>query len=148
MKNLILQFTFVALILFTSCGGEPLSGRTQALYRNSSNHEVELIGYVGMNRTDSLNKLYPEEEYIWELGARKGKNNAPSDIIPFQFADYLIMIFNDTVQLKYVYNEIEGNPMRIENYALVEGQKEPYIYLFEFTNADYDRALERGRVIE
>lgn len=52
------------------------------------------------------------------------------------------------LMVHWLFNNIgrvEVNLMRIDNYTLPEGEVKPYILLFEFTNEEYERALQRVR---
>jgi hypothetical protein len=132
--------------MFSSCQ-EPISGWTKHVYRNSSDHIVELRSYSNGNEYKSFT-LKQVEDKVFDNFASEGKNNPPFDEPRYIGVDSVVTIFDDTLSIMYDRGRLDGNPMRIENYELVEGETEPYIYLFEFTNEDYERALERGRIIK
>jgi hypothetical protein len=139
-------YFYALLILFSACQ-EPMSGFTEHIYRNSSDHRIALIAYINdEGETDFI--LEQREVKVYDHGPSEGENNPPVDLPRYAWDDSVVTIFDDTLAIMYDRGRLDGNPMRIENYELVEGQKEPYIYLFEFTNEDYERALDRGRIIK
>ena len=146
MRNIV---SLILLVFFLfSCGnGEPISGFTQHVYKNHTDHFIKTCGYSGGVVTDSFS-IEANKEYLEEIPPRKGENNGPYNNPLYEFKDSVLIYFNDTLLIHYDIGRLDGNPMRIENFELVEGETEPYIYLFEFTNEDYERALERGRIVK
>ncbi len=131
-----------------SCGtGEPMSGQTDHIFKNLSHHKIDFRNFNNGNELSHFS-LQISEEYIINIPARVGQNNGPFNNSVFQGNDSVLLYFNDTLVIQYDIGRVEGNPMRIENYVLIESDWEPFIFLFEFTNEDYERALERGRIIE
>ncbi len=145
MKNL--KFLFIYLV-FTACDANlEFSGWTKHIYRNNSDHKVELSYFIDSAKYESF-ILAPEEEEIFDNFGSEGKGNPPFDEPRYIGVDSVVTIFNDTLSISYDQGRLDGNPMRIENYELTEAETEPYIYLFEFSNEDYERALERGRIVK
>ncbi len=145
MKNFKL---FFLCLVFLSCDANvEFSGWTKHIYRNNTDHKVELSYYIDNVKYESF-QLAQEAEKVFDNFPSEGKNNPPFDEPRYIGVDSVVTIFDDTLSIMYDRGRLDGNPMRIENYELVEGEKEPYIYLFEFTNEDYERALERGRIIK
>ncbi len=144
MKNFILLFI---CLVFTACDANlQFSGWTKHIYRNNSDHKVELSYFIDSAKYESF-ILAPEEEEIFDNFGSEGENNPPFDEPRYIGVDSVLTIFDDTLSISYDLGRLDGNPMRIDNYELVEAETEPYIYLFEFTNEDYERALERGRIV-
>ena len=145
MRNIVFC---LLLVLSIGCGPEPISGTTDFVFSNISSHKIDvrIYAYEGELFDDFI--LSVEEEVVRRRDARSGSGNGPLGISIYQAADSVITIFNDTLLIHYDIGRLDGNPMRIENFELVEGETEPYIYLFEFTNKDYQSALERGRIIK
>ena len=140
-------FILCLCAMMGSCDvGLEFSGWTQHIYRNNSNYKIELISYTDGNPYPSFS-LLKDEENIFDYYGTEGTGNPPVNIPRYATIDSVVTIFNDTLAVSYDKSKLAGNPMRIDNYELVEGEKEPYIYLFEFTEEDYQRALERGRII-
>jgi hypothetical protein len=125
-----------------------LAGLLILFFSNISSHKIDvrIYAYEGELFDDFI--LSVEEEVVRRRDARSGSGNGPLGISIYQAADSIITIFNDTLLIHYDIGRLDGNPMRIDNYQLVEGETEPYVYLFEFTNEDYERALERGRIVK
>ncbi|MGM0580261.1 MAG: hypothetical protein ACQETL_06255 [Bacteroidota bacterium] len=145
MKKLSILLTFMLLL---ACDANvEFSGATNHVYRNRSDHQVRLEAFV---RGDIIFEmpLSKNDEYIFNIPAREGENNGPMASTRFGANDSLLVYFNDTLVIQYDKGRVEGNPMKISQYELIESEKEPYVFLFEFTNEDYERALERGRVIK
>ncbi len=145
MKNLKLYF--FCLILVGCDANLKYSGWTKHIYRNNTDHIVELSYYIDSVKYESFNLAQGEDKVFDNFGS-EGKNNPPFDEPRYIGVDSLVTIFNDTLSISYDQGRLDGNPMRIENYELTEAETEPYIYLFKFTNEDYERVLERGRVIQ
>ena len=144
MKNLKLCFF---LILVGCDANLEYSGWTKHIYRNSSDHKVELLYYIDSVKYESFILAQGEEEVFDNFGS-EGKNNPPFDEPRYIGVDSIVTIFDDTLSVSYDRGRLAGNPMIIDNYELVEAEAEPYIYLFKFTDEDYERALERGRVLK
>ena len=139
---------YLIFLGFISCDTSlEFSGLTHFIYRNSSDHKVRLEAYYNgvLNERYTLNRGHEE---VFQDGLREGENNPPYDRPRYLIDDSVVTIFDDTLLITYNIGRLDGNPMRIANYELVEGETEPYIYLFEFTNEDYERALERGRIVK
>ncbi|WKK84072.2 hypothetical protein QYS48_17850 [Marivirga arenosa] len=145
MKNLSI---LLLCILFIGCDSDlEYSGLTNFIYRNSSSHKVTLEAYYEGELNESFT-LEKGREKMFKDGLREGENNPAYDRTRYHIDDSVVTIFDDTLSISYDKGRVDGNPMRIENYKLVETETEPYVYLFEFTNEDYQRALERGRVVK
>lgn len=144
MKKLL--YLIFALTI-SSCGtGEPQSGWTKHIYKNISDHKVELNSYFDGVINESLSYGIKESK-TFDYCCPRGEGNLPADEPRYSAVDSVVTIFDDTLSVMYDRGRLDGNPMRIENYELTEAETEPYIYLFEFTNEDYERALERGRAV-
>lgn len=142
-----LSILFLSILLIACDANVEYSGATNHSYRNNSDHKVALKAYInGEGDIDFL--LKSNEEIVYEHYPSEGEDNPPFSLPRYTWDDSVVTIFDDTLAIMYDQGRLDGNPMRIENYTLLEGEVEPYIYLFEFTNADYERALERGRVIK
>jgi hypothetical protein len=139
----------IIIFLIISCDVHDDTDQTNFIYQNDSSHEILFTAYfnsenTGSQRIESFFLLQGEkEEFLQTPENWTGPLGTP----PFWGSDSIVTIFDDTLSITYDRGRLDGNPMRIANYELVEGETEPYIYLFEFTNEDYERALERGRVI-
>ena len=145
MKRYLFPILF---LLFYACGiGEPVSGATNFIWRNSSNYKIHLKSYV-LDELVYEFVLDLDEEEIRRLPSESGSNNGPRYATRFEGNDSVQLIFNDSILINFDRGHIEGNPMWIENYELIEDSVEPYVFLFEFTNEDYKRAVVRGRVIK
>jgi hypothetical protein len=139
-------FIFISIIMF-GCDINDDTDYTEFVYRNESSHYIEVEAFNNANsnvriRTFDLNtgeeEIFLQQPENW---------TGPLEIPPFFGTDSVITIFDDTLAITFEPGRLDGNPMRIDNYKLLEGEEDPYVYLFEFTNEDYERALERGRVI-
>lgn len=139
---------YLIIFFLVGCGtGEPISGTTKHIYQNKTNYDIDIIGYNDDKEAVKFN-LQPEKQYVWDIPARDGADNGPFSTALFRPHDSVLVYYADTLVIQFDIGRLEGNPMRIENYELIEDKNEPYIYLFEFTNEDYERALERGRIID
>ena len=144
MKKILVSI----LIIVTSCDSNmEFCCATNYIYRNNSDHQVKLESFVD-NRNVFEFSLNMGEEYINELEAVEGDGNGPIYSTRFSGNDSILVYFNDTLVIQYDIGRLDGNPMRLDNYELIEANKEPYLFLFEFTNQDYERALERGRIVK
>ncbi|WP_296619278.1 hypothetical protein [Marivirga sp.] len=139
------------LILFlTSCDVNDETDITKYILSNESSHEITLIEYY--TASGSGNKF--QESYYLDVNAQIDFISEPENWTgplassPFLTADSIVAIFDDTLSIMYDRGRLDGNPIRIDNYKLLEGEEDPYVYLFEFTNEDYERALERGRIVK
>ena len=137
------------IVLFLiGCGtGEPISGTTKHIFQNKTIYNVEVIGYND-DREAVKFKLQPEEEYAWDIPPRDGADNGPFSTALFRPHDSVLVFYADTLVIHFDIGRLEGNPMRIENYNLVDAKREPFIYEFVFDEEDYELALERGRIIK
>ncbi|WKK85521.2 hypothetical protein QYS48_27235 [Marivirga arenosa] len=141
-------FFLLSVCFLNACGtGEPISGVTKHIFQNKTNYEVLVIGYNDGSEAASFN-LQSEEEYIWDIPARDGADNGPFSTSLFRPHDSVLVFYADTLVIHFDIGRLEGNPMRIENYDLVEGEREPFIYEFIFDEEDYNLALERGRIMK
>jgi hypothetical protein len=104
-----------------------------------------VIGYNGISVAESFN-LRSGEEYIWQIPAVDGENNGPFGTALFRPHDSVLVYYADTLVMYFDIGKLAGNPMRIENYDLVEAEREPFVYEFVFDEEDYNLALERGRI--
>jgi hypothetical protein len=132
--------------LVASGTGEPTSGRTKHVFKNKTEYSVAVIGYNDVEPAYSF-ELLSEDEHEVVMPAVDGANNGPFRSPIFQPHDSVLVYYADTLVIHFDIGRLDGNPMRISNYQLIEAETEPYIYLFEFTNEDYERALERGRAV-
>ncbi|MGM0580260.1 MAG: hypothetical protein ACQETL_06250 [Bacteroidota bacterium] len=145
MKKLSILLMFMLLL---ACDvNVEFSGATNYIYRNDSDHQIQLEAFVNGDNIFEFS-LMEGEEYVYERGPDEGEDNGPIYDTRFGANDSLLVYFNDTLVIQYDKGRVEGNPMKISQYELIESEKEPYVFLFEFTNEDYERALERGRVIK
>lgn len=145
MKSVLILILITTII---SCDANvEFSGATNYIYRNSSDHHVKLESYVD-NKNIFEFSLNTDKEYIRELGPVEGENNGPIYSTRFSGNDSILVYFNDTLVIQYDKGRVPGNPMRTDNYELIEANEEPYIFLFEFTNEDYERALKRGTIVK
>lgn len=141
-SGILLLFT-----LITACDANlEFSGATNFIYKNNSDHQILLEAFVKGDNIFEFS-LKVGEEYIDETGPNEGANNGPLYVTRFAANDSVLVYFNDTLVIQYDIGRIDRNPMKISNYELIEEDEEPYVFLFEFTNQDYERALVRGRII-
>ncbi|WKK84073.2 hypothetical protein QYS48_17855 [Marivirga arenosa] len=139
---------FSIIFFFTGCGtGEPVSGRTNHIYKNATPYIVEVVGYNDDDVAERF-RLKNGEEFIREIPAVDGDGNGPFSSALFRPHDSVLVFYADTLVIHFDIGRLEGNPMRIENYDLVEGEREPFIYEFIFDEEDYNLALERGRIVK
>lgn len=145
-----MKFLKLALLLLVSCDLNDEAEQTNFIYRNESTHEILFAAYfnsekTGSSRIESFFLLEGEQE---EFLQKPEDWTGPLGTPPFWGSDSIVTIFDDTLSITYDRGRVDGNAMRIDNYKLLEGEEDPYVYLFEFTNEDYERALERGRVVK
>ena len=149
-RNILLYICALGLLSLQSCDLNNYSETTNYVYKNNSIHSIESIAYFNSEKTDQ--KVI--KSFVLLEGQDTSFSITPEDwagplvLSPLAGADSLHIIYNDTLLQYFDISTMEFNPMRIENYELVEGEKEPYIYLFEFTEEDFQSAVERGRIIE
>ncbi len=146
-----MKYIFYISCIFTlGCDTNNASDVTKYIFINESDHHIVLTGYS--TASGSGNKFI--ENYDLEIGDQIEFIVEPSDWTgplansPFRTADSIVTVFNDSLSIMYDRGRVEGNPMLIDNFTLLEEEENPYIYLFEFTNEDYERALERGRLLK
>ena len=150
MKNRKLFLLTLVLYTLYGCDIKDDTDVTKYILSNESDHQIKFTEYN--TASGSGNKF--QETYNLDLGERiefisEPENwQGPLESSPFLTADSIVIFFNDTLAITHDKGRLDGNPMRIDNYELVEGETEPYIYIFEFTNEDYERALERGRIVK
>jgi len=144
-----MKFLKLALLLLIGCDLNDESDSTKYILLNESGHEITLIEFYTASGTGNK---YQESHYLdinaqIEFTSEPENWTGPLASSPFRVADSIVTIFADTLSIMYDRGRLDGNPMRIDNFKLLEGEEDPYVYLFEFTNEDYERALERGRIL-
>jgi len=137
-------FLIIILLLIGCDRRYAITDTTRYTYVNDSEHKLSFIAYF--DDIDERFELDPEDKISFERSIENW--SGPLGRSYFFSADSVLTIFDDTLAIDYNNGRTYGNPMIIENYELLDGETNPHIYLFEFTNEDYERALDRGRIIE
>jgi len=140
---------FIIILFLVGCDGRysNIYDTTRYTYINNSNHQLDFIAFFNSENGSKIERFELAQEEQISFERYLDHWTGPLERAYFVSADSIITIFDDTLAISYNEGRLDGNPMRLDNYELLEGETDPYIYLFEFTDDDYERALERGRII-
>ena len=139
----IISILIIALLF--SCGtGEPMDIVHEYVVKNTSTHNVKLIVYERLPKEDNS---FIDSNIVYIISQNKEIKMSYIDVLvdcPFDlFNDSAFVIFDDTKQLIYRQNDGQvRNILHVNNFKLEKVDDYFYQYVYEFTDEDYEYAIE------